>query len=368
VQVEALPDIDAELVAAYRQKFSKYRIVVADRKDIIHLSNRYTRSSIAEYLRALLPGHVVKRLQEIIDSHPHMTTEEQQIDFAYRLDISAVLEEYGCSIDALLDRESSLEVHRREIELLKRIDLSPGFLTSVITRLHGTLTASFYASQNITEAMVAQSIINYKLTPWCKLAHSQLRELSKELYGRIETMITTTIPTITLMSMETFNIFIRGSCVDRLIRGYGILDCGSTAIVNSCVESIEEMFRESKSDTNEVITLLARVWIMDSLAQVCNMTWDADRLEICKIGIVRHLLGHYMGQEDRTDAYDLFSFYTAMSRKPSVSLKRHTSIVRDIANLYRKDGYDDRASYIERECELLKENKGDGASRTTVSQ
>jgi hypothetical protein len=133
VQVEALPDIDAELVTAYRQKFSKYRIVVADRKDIIHLSNHYTRSSIAEYLRALLPGHVVKRLQEIIDSHPHMTTEEQQIDFAYKLDISAVLEEYGCSIDALLDRESSLEVHRREIELLKRIDLSPGFLGDYAT-------------------------------------------------------------------------------------------------------------------------------------------------------------------------------------------------------------------------------------------
>jgi hypothetical protein len=181
-------------------------------------------------------------------------------------------------------------------------------------------------------------------------------------------MVTTTIPTITLMSMDTFNIFIRGSCVDRLIRGYGILDCGSTAAVSSCVESIEEMFRESKADTNEVITLLARVWIMDSLSQVCNVAWDGDRLEICKIGIVRHLLGHYMGQDDRSDAYDLFSFYTAMSRKPSVSLKRHTSIVRDIARLYRMDGYDDRASYIERECELLRENRDEGSSRATGSQ
>ena len=351
VQTDTLSDIDNELVTAYRHKHSQFTILIAERRDLLHISNRYSRSSTSEYIRALLPEALVKRLQEIIDAHPIANGPEQEIELAHKISLDDV-DMGGFKIISLLNLEKELEFFRAHANILqKQIALNQNFLTTLVNRLQSTLITHFYASGNITEAMVAGSIVSYKLVPWQSKSYKHLKELSNQLTSRIVQHLNSKTPVLALLDLQCFNIFIPGSCAANLIKNCGAFDCASEARISetSTVEYVEKVLRDSQGQIDVLITLLARVWIMDQFAHVCTVEWDATRLEICKIGIVRRLLSHYLGQDNKTDAYDLFSFYRAMKRDPRASLKKYTSIVNDMVKLYREDKYNSLATELEKE-------------------
>lgn len=361
IQVEPLSDIDEGLVASYREKYSNYRIVTVDKIPLLHLSNRYPRLSASEYLRSLLPTDVVAATQLSIDGNDRDSTNSENppkipdtMEDRYRLAYGKLKDSDYPMVESLLTLEDCLEREILDCKLGATISLTPGFLDTISARLYNTMATNFYANGDVTEAMAAQAIINYNLTPANTMMQKNHRKLCKIMAHRIVPYLSTKIPTLILLDSSHFNSFITGSCADRLITEHGAFINGSEMALSSTIEGIEAIYQTIGSDDNAMISLLARIWVIQSLIDVCDIEFAKDRLEICKINVVAKLLGKYIGHEDPEDAIDLFSFYTATSRNPIVSLKKHRWIVKNIADIYRKVGYNDRADYITRTADALK--------------
>lgn len=351
VQIDPLSDIDEDLVSAYQQHNPKYRIVTVDKIPLLHLSNKYPRLSASEYLRSLLHPHMLAHVQAEIDTLTVDNIPDTMAD-RYKFAYSNITE--FPEVESLLTLEECLQREILDCKLGAAISLSPGFLDTIAARLHSTIATHFYANGDVTEAMAAQSIINYDLTPSYTMMRENHHKLCKILTKRIVKYLDTDIPTLILIDSSHFNSFITGSCADRLITEYGAFNNASEMTLSSTIEGIEAIYHTVGSDTNSMISLLARIWVIQSLIDVCEIEFPRDRLEICKINIVSKLMGSYISQPDTTDAIDLFSFYTAFSRNPIVALKKHRLIIKNIADVYRKVGYGERADYILRICDELK--------------
>jgi hypothetical protein len=352
VQVEPLSDIDEDLVFAYRKQNPQYRVVTVDKIPLLHLSNRYPRLSGSEYLRSLLSPDAVAgiqaaiELQQVGDSIPDSMTDRYKLAYGHITN--------NPQVESLLTLEECIDREILDCKLGATISITPGFLDTIAARLHNTLAPNFYASGDVTEAMAAQAIINYDLTPSYTMMKENHRKLCRILTKRIIPYLATDVPTLILLDSSLFNSFITGSCADRLIIEYGAFNNASEMSLSSTIDDIEAIYKSIGSDNNAMISLFARIWVIQSIIDVCDIDFARDKLEICKINIVSKLLGSYVSQPDTTDAIDLFSFYIATSRNPSVSLKKHSLIIKNIADIYRKVGYGDRADYVLRECEKLK--------------
>lgn len=355
VQVEPLSDIDEDLVFAYRKQNPQYRVVTVDKIPLLHLSNRYPRLSGSEYLRSLLSPDTVTKIQAAIESQQVGDNIPDSMTDRYKLAYGHI--ENNPQVDSLLTLEECIDRELLDCKLGATISLYPGFLDTIAARLHNTLAPNFYANGDVTEAMAAQAIINYDLTPSYTMMKENHRKLCRILTKRIIPYLETEVPTLILLDSSLFNSFITGSCADRLITEYGAFNNGSEMSLSSTIEDIEAIYKTIGSDNNAMISLFARIWIIQSIIDVCDIEFARDKLEICKINIMSKLLGSYISKPDSTDAIDLFSFYTATSRNPTVSLKKHCWIVKNIAEIYRKVGYDERADFIMRECEKLKAKK-----------
>lgn len=359
IQVDPLSDIDDDLIRRYRLNHPQHRIVLTDMREVLHLSNNYSRSSTAEYLRAVLTPTQITNLQTQIDQHAVIDNIDDQIKLAYQLDIG------DAAITPLLTMAQAVTHHQSDAALMTHVDLSPGFLSTIVARLYGTLTTSFYANGDITEAMVAQSILNYDLTPWSTDVRKHYGALCGVLSQRLQHIITsTTVPTLVIIDMVYFNMFVNNSCADRLIRICGGFDCGREASIGNSIDTLDTIYNSIKSDTNELITLLARIWVIDALMQACELVHDTTTIEHCKIAVVGDLLTHYMSTatttDDHSDVYDLFSFYMGMSRCPDVAHRQHSAICTTVANLYRTDGYDAQATAVEHALQHIATPEPDG--------
>jgi hypothetical protein len=352
IQVDPLSDIDSELVEKFKKQNVSYRIVVVDKIPLLHLSNHYPRLSSSEYLRSLLPANDIENIQHAVNNDNGENIPDTMAG-RYKLAYT-VIKTLPQMVECLMTVDECLERERLDCELAPMINIYPGFIDTIVARLYNTLATHFYANGDVTEAMVAQSIINYKnITASNTATGNNHRKLCKLLTSRIEPYLTTKIPTLILLDSSHFNHFIEDSCADRLVSKYGKFTQGSEMTISTTIEGIEEIYKDMNNDSDSMISLFARIWVIDSLLNVCEVEFKRERLEICKINTVAKLLEGYLKHDDPEDAFDLFSFYMAMSRNKHAAFNKHKWIVKNIVVLYRKEGYNERADAIEAKCNAV---------------
>ena len=358
VQVDPLSDIDSDFVAQYTRQNPGTRIVLIDKIPLLHLSNRYPRLSESEYLRSVLDRDAIEAVQESVDSQVtegDTSLPDSMVD-RYRLAYTTI--QTPEHVEVLLSLEECLERERRECQWASHVPLRPGFIDTVVARLYNTLATSLYASGDVTEAMAAQSIINHgSMNMSNKVARKNLRWICGILATRLEKYVGTRTPTLVLLDSSFFNPFILGSCADIMISKYGSFTNGVETSLSTSAETIQSIYNEIGSDINAMISLLSRIWMVQSIIDVCNVEYNTKLLEVVKVNIVVKLMGSYISQDDHTDAFDLYSFYVALSKDPNAALKKHLWIVKHVSQLYRKAGYTERAQFIEREAAALSKKK-----------
>jgi hypothetical protein len=284
IQVDPYLEIDERALSAVLpglqsslQKGEDCKVLITDATPLLYLTplGQNKRNTIAEYLRQLVCiGETGKSLaswtgEKLAEKNNSPNSILKTLSMAYEIPCPA-------NIQILLNHEecqqlvnSNMQLPLLWQELKKEIDMEKApFLDSICQQLFEEQARQFYAKDCSMEGMVAQSILNYKLTPAHRHGQEIYHNLCAKLSNRLSEYIDTKVPVVILLEAPLFNIFLKGSCADLLITSHGAFENHLSTKLAISIEELESQCFNSSHAIQTMLILLSKIWVIFSLLNV----------------------------------------------------------------------------------------------------